>query len=158
MKMDKESLVKNRFWIGLIAFAPLWLLILLVALFSSGNKAAANARKSTTQGRPERDHQARRTNVHHAGRREAEGLEKQKDKVWAEAWKGQKDLMKWPDGIDNKTQLEAAAYFGDELSPSQRNQFRAQGLYSAQLPPEGMQNLARPRRCRLGKTRPSGRL
>jgi uncharacterized membrane protein len=141
MKMDKESLVKNRFWIGLIAFAPLWILIFLVAVFSAGDKAAANLVKvkqskddlSKIPAVPK--NQSFTTLV----AEKQKDLEKQKDKVWAEAWKVQKDLMKWPNGIDNRPQLEAAAYFGDELSPGQRNQFRAKGCYYAQLPPEGMQ-------------------
>jgi hypothetical protein len=42
MKVDKDALVKHRFWVGLGAFTLLWLIILMVALFSAGSKAAEN--------------------------------------------------------------------------------------------------------------------
>jgi hypothetical protein len=145
MKMDKESLSKNRFWIGLIAFAPLWLLIFIVALLSSGSAASGQKAivdkangdlKAITNPRNER--------YTELVAQKQKALEKQKDMVWAEAWKGQKDLMKWPAGVENQPQLEAAAYFGDELSPNQRNQFRGESAYGAQLPEEAIRNWLAP--------------
>jgi hypothetical protein len=134
MKMDKETLLKHRFWIGMIAFAPIWLLILIIALASSGS--AADAKKKDIDGadtalkgisNPKNEKYTQLV----AEKQKA--LEGQKDKVWAEAWKAQKDLMKWPDGIDGKPQLEGG-YFGDPLSPAQRTQFRDPKNYFGQLP------------------------
>ncbi|HEX5271731.1 MAG TPA: hypothetical protein VFW33_14635, partial [Gemmataceae bacterium] len=134
MKMDKESLAKNRFWIGLIAFGPIWLLVFVIALFSSGTQAEEKAKEIkgardavTAISRPVNE---RFTTLIEAKEKD---LKAQKDKVWAEAWKGQKDLMKWPDGMDGKAQLEAG-YFGDPLTPAQRSQFRDVKNYYAELP------------------------
>jgi hypothetical protein len=145
MKMDKESLVKNRFWIGLIAFGPLWLIIFFVAVFTSGSSAGG---QKTILGKTDSDLKSingpkneRFTELVH--QKELD-LEKQKDKVWAAAWQGQKDLMTWPAGVTNRADLEANAYFGQELSINERTQFRGENGYATQLPEEGIKNWLAP--------------
>jgi len=97
MKMDKETLLKNRFWVGLIAFGPLWLIILIVALVNCGDTAASNKGKVA---KAKQDVTAlkdiKNENFTHLLADKQKDLEKQKDKVWAQAWKGQTDLMTWP--------------------------------------------------------------
>ena len=41
LNIDKEQLIKHRFWIGLGVFVPLWLIILLVLWTSVGGTVSA---------------------------------------------------------------------------------------------------------------------
>jgi hypothetical protein len=144
MKIDKESLLKNRFWVGLIAFGPLWLILLIVALVFCGDTAAKNA-KELKDGQQKVTGLKDIKNENYTGLLAAKqkDLEKQKDKVWAEAWKGQTDLMKWP-GIDGREQLQDHGYFGEELSPTLCRQFKDDGKYNSQLTDEEVANRLRP--------------
>ncbi len=134
MKMDKEALAKNRFWIGLGAFALLWLIVFLVMLIGSGSEKAARAKEiSDADGALKAISAPKNASFTKLLEQKQKSLEKQKDGVWAVAWKGQKDLMAWPNGVENKASLEAG-YFGDPLTPAQRSQFRDPKSYAAQLP------------------------
>src|SRR5712671_5304443 len=97
MKVDKEALLKNRFWIGLGVFVPLWVIIFLVALFSSGDakvKAEAEVKKTETKVKGISD--IKNDRFTSLLEKKKADLQKQKDKVWKEAWKGQSNLMFWP--------------------------------------------------------------
>jgi len=140
MKMDKEFLLKNRFWVSLIAFGPIWLLILLIALIVMGDKYKTYAKavadsETAVKGLKDIKNDSFTDGV---GKRKTE-LEKQKDKVWAEAWKGQRNLMFWPDNprFRSKVALETTGYFGQELAPGERADFKEPGIYDAQLPVKG---------------------
>jgi hypothetical protein len=135
MKMDKETLLKNRFWVGLVVFGPLWLIILIIALVSSGSEAATKKKEmEDASGKLKAISNPKNERFTVLVEEKKNGLQAQKDKVWAEAWKGQKDLMKWPEGMDGRAQLEANGYFGDALTPGQRTQFRDAKNYATQLP------------------------
>src|SRR5262249_55875019 len=67
-----------------------------------------------------------------------EALKKQKEKVWAEAWKGQATMMFWPTfehSDPTKARLEND-YFGDPITDLERSDFREPGTYDGQIPPK----------------------
>ncbi len=150
MKMDKETLLKNRFWVGMGTFGPLWLIILIVALVSSGDKASANKKTlDDKQKGVEGLRDIKNNNYTSLLAEKTTDLKKQKDKVWEAAWKGQTDLMTWPN-IRAKDYLERQGYFGEEISPTDRNQFRERGVYDSQLPAEEVAKRLEPIRPRNG--------
>src|SRR5689334_17026151 len=96
-KVDKDALLKHRFWIGLGIFALIWLIVLLIALISLGDKVDAprkevKGKKDAVVGLKD----IKNENFTSLVTEKKLELEEQKKKVWAEAWKGQADLMFWP--------------------------------------------------------------
>ena len=155
MKMDKEFLLKNKFWVSLIGFAPIWLVILLVALLSSGSKAKefrTKVESVTKQVTGIKNNDVRNENFTVVVAERKAELTKEKDKVWKEAWKGQRTLMFWPDNprFRSKLQLETAGYFGQEIAPGERADYKEPGIYDAQLPPESLRDRLRPIDAKAG--------
>jgi hypothetical protein len=138
MKMDKETLLKNRFWVGLIAFGPIWLLAFIIAIATAGDKASKNAADiDKTKKKVAGIRDPKNEKFTDLLAKKQKDLTERKEEVWAQAWKGQADLMTWPNNVEGKAELERAGYFGDELSPAQRVQFRDEDNgYKSQLPPD----------------------
>src|SRR5438128_1023075 len=101
MKVDKETLIKHRFWIALGAYALLWLLLLLMLPLMIGSSASA-ARKVYTDANTAVDNiKSPKVNFSNDAwlsplKQKEEDLKKRKEKVWQAAWETQKDLMTWP--------------------------------------------------------------
>jgi hypothetical protein len=145
MKVDKDTLVKHRFWVGLGAFTLLWLIILMVALFSAGSKAAENALKVKKQ----KDDVVNQKDIKNERftslvTEKKEELQKQKNQVWKEAWKGQATMMFWPHPQRNPgvwERLEREGYFSEEIDPNDRSDYKQPGVYDSQLPVDGENGL-----------------
>ncbi len=151
MKIDKEYLLKNRFWVSLIAFAPIWLVVLLVAWISMGTtfktyaKTVADKKAAFNTLGDVRNESFTQPVID----RKAE-LEKEKKKVWKEAWKGQDaspgrpGLMFWPENprFRSRGLLETSGYFGQEIPAGERSDFKEPGIYDAQLPVAGENGVA----------------
>jgi hypothetical protein len=141
MKVDKDALVKHRFWVGLGAFTLLWLIILMVALFSAGSKAAENATKLKKQ----KDDVTNQKDIKNEKftslvTEKKQELEKQKDQVWKQAWLGQTNMMFWPHPQRRPEvweRLEREGYFGEEIAPGERSDYKNDGVYDSQLPVQG---------------------
>jgi hypothetical protein len=118
MKLDKETLIKQRFWIALGAVVLLVLLVWIV------DTAAVSG--DTTRKRGEYESQLKGiTGIKDAkndkftkmlGEKKDE-ISKQKGIVWGEAWNPQSDLMNWPTKPDAPLNaILAKAYFGDSIN------------------------------------------
>jgi hypothetical protein len=138
MKVDKETLLKHRFWIGLGVFALLWVLLLLFVPVKIGGAAAEQQAKYTKAktdvgkiATPRKDFANDRW-VEPLKKKE-DALKTQKDKVWKASWETQKDLMDWPG--DSRAPLDKElrdAYFLDKIAdPLERQRF-ADTLYAPQ--------------------------
>src|SRR5713101_6986091 len=125
MTLDKETLIKHRFWISLCVFVLLWLVvvILIPTVQGSNNAKEEEKYKKSQQGadsikQPKTEH-FRQPLVEKEGE-----LKKQKNKVWAQAWEPQATIMDWPQG--GKAQLGtklSGAYFGDYISLNDRSEY-----------------------------------
>jgi hypothetical protein len=139
MKVDKDTLVKQRFWVGLGAFALLWLIVLLVALFSSGDKAVANAAKVKAQkDQINGAKDIKNENYTIPVTQKKEELQGKKNVVWKDAWKGQETMMFWPQPKDHSEvwdRLAQQGHFGDEIAGGDRTDYR--NVYGSQLPIDG---------------------
>jgi hypothetical protein len=115
-KIDKETLIKNRFWVMLVGVVPL-VLVALIWLKTVVASANAKDRLSTEEVKSKLQKQAdglQGTEDEFKALREKVGkLKEKRQEVWKAAWDIQKDLMTWPKarefaGLDK-------LYFGDPL-------------------------------------------
>jgi hypothetical protein len=142
-KLDKDSLQKNRFWIGLGGFALIWLIALIVLLCSgdsSGQEKIDAARKKLTSITNPK-------NINHLKPLEQkyQVLNKQKDVVWAQAWDAQKEMMQWPvpeQDSEYWEKLSTDASFGDKLKDEQLTTFPK--LYASVLTTEEIRQIVDP--------------
>jgi hypothetical protein len=137
MKVDKDTLVKQRFWVGLGAFALFWLIVLLVALFTLSDKATGSAGKLKAQKEQinnAKDIKNERYTELVAQKKEE--LQGKKNEVWAQAWLPQQGIMFWPkEGAGPWRHLELEGYFGETIAPNDLTAYR--GLYDSQMPVDG---------------------
>lgn len=133
MKMDKDFLMKHRFWLLLGAFVPIWGLTVLMLLSDVGGKsekqkAYEDALKSVNFSSP------KNASFLEPLKKQEETFRKQKDKVWERSWKNQDGLMTWADAPQAPFGRRLKnAYFGDELSDYQERVFYARNLYLKQF-------------------------
>src|SRR5262245_49717907 len=97
MKIDKETLIKHRFWLGLALAVPLTLLAIFVLLtiVSGGIAEAYNRRLAAVKGITDLPNAKNEKNVE-AKRVEAALVEAQKNEVWAKLYESQKHRFRWP--------------------------------------------------------------
>jgi hypothetical protein len=137
MKVDKETLIKHRFWIGLGVFLLFWLILTIVLPFTIGSLAAAkrkeftDAVKSVEGIKEPRKHFANPAWVAPLQSKE-EILKGKKNEVWKASYEPQDGIMTWPSDPQNISPLNESlknAYFGDPLSDRDRLRY-AEELYN----------------------------
>ncbi len=104
MKLDKETLVKHRFWILLGVEVPLVLIATLVLLFGV-RKAIAELEKKVDADvkKPLSIKEIRNQKWLDDLTKQEQDIVGKLDKIWADGWKEQDDLATWPTS-PNKTQ------------------------------------------------------
>ncbi len=147
MKVDKEFLLKHRFWIALGAYALLWLLLLIMLPVMVGSSAAAakktyddataSVKKINSPPGPNGKKGDFANDAWIAPLKDKEGeLKKRKEVVWKAAWDTQKDLMTWPADPKGTFHLDRDlkdAYFLDPIpDPAARKRY-ADTLYLPQF-------------------------
>jgi hypothetical protein len=101
-KIDKEVLIKNRFWIGLGVFGVLWLVAVIVVEASgddSKKKAWSDAKtaiENAKQKGPKTEAYQAPWNAHGKKFRE------HKDVIWKQAWEQQANMYTWPEDMPVK--------------------------------------------------------
>src|SRR5262245_48618842 len=101
MAMDKDTLVKHKFWVMLAVAAPLALgaIFLLLTVVSSSVAAIRKANEDAVKNiRPPND--AKNDENVKVKKSEAEKVIETKDKAWAKAWSEQEKFFTWPKGFD----------------------------------------------------------
>jgi hypothetical protein len=103
MKLDKETLVKHKFWIGLGVFALLWLIAIVMLAFTAGaeikkNKADYEKADKAIKGvkNVKSPHFLPKWIEHQ------DMFRRHKDVVWEKGWNHQKGLYDWPSVEDWK--------------------------------------------------------
>jgi hypothetical protein len=134
MNLDKEALAKNRFWILLGVFVPLWLFVVIL-LGGSVAGTISEARKKYEDAKKELDQQkdVKNDNFIKPLQEKEEALKQKKEEVWAAAWKGQDGLMTWPGNPQAPLhETLQKAYFGDDMPYGHRLEF-GDNLYLTQF-------------------------
>src|SRR5947208_12194139 len=124
MKIDKEALLKNQFWIGL-GSAGVLLLGSLVVLFLGPAQRAANARASFTKFKETLAEQKDFKNPEFVKpwKERKDEFTGRKDRVWADAYKTQDGLMTWPQ-FNVFENLQKNGYFGDYISDAAIQEYK----------------------------------
>jgi hypothetical protein len=115
MQVDKEFLMKHRFWILLGVDVPLVLIAYLIIVFSVSSVISAEAAKVETAKKdlrgisnPKNDKWVK------AAATRADNVTGKQNDVWGRAWQAQDGLMTWPAEMTPKY---GRAYFGDPIDP-----------------------------------------
>jgi hypothetical protein len=132
--MDKNSLKKHHFWI------LLGLAVVLIPIACSGamlgvGGAAEEKTKKIEAKLTDLNKQKPRSDEYRAKLGEQkEELQKQKDRVWQDAYKAQAGLIRWPSALNRLNELadKGQLFFGDPIDDSDRNTFRSPDVYRAE--------------------------
>src|SRR5947209_6855869 len=132
MKVDKEVLLKQHFWILLILVVVLPLVCLLI-LWTSASAKVEDAEKSV------KDAEVKLTNIKDPKNKKFEDLLKVKDekvdaqktKTWGQAWKEQADMLTWPENLEGADKLKDM-YFLDKMPIDWRVDYDRKKPYQAQ--------------------------
>ena len=121
MKIEKETLVKNMFWILLGAYVTLGLFVILW-LETSVEGAVESERQKITAHRDKLKKNADQAKLNgltelNLCKDKINTLTKRKDEVWQEQWDGQQGLMFWPDKVAD---TYANLRFGEAVEPKIR--------------------------------------
>ncbi len=134
MKVDKEVLIKQHFWI-LLSLAALLPLICLFILWTYASDSVEGKKKEVTATKDRLNKIKNPKNdkwLAALGEKETK-VEAQKDKVWAEAWKAQADMIEFPESFSGAKEVNEKSHFGDPLSEDFRIRYaRLNGPYRAQ--------------------------
>jgi hypothetical protein len=103
MKLDKETLIKNRFWVLVAAVVPL-VLIAFVVLWFGVRSAIAKKQAAVDQAmkEPEGIKDTRNQRGIDALKEREKKVEAIWKKVWEEAWNSQVELITWPSEVQNR--------------------------------------------------------
>jgi hypothetical protein len=135
VSIDKETLIKHRFWIALGTFALFWLVVLILVPTVQGSrnrdlKTDYDGDKKKVEGINDVKTDAVRKPLEVKEGR----IKEQKNIVWAEAWKNQSGMMTWPE--DDRARLNeklSNAVFGRYISTDDRGVYAGSngtnGLY-----------------------------
>jgi hypothetical protein len=131
-KVDKEMLIKHRFWI-LAGFFLLLVLIPLLVLATSVSATISAEEVKLTQAKKSLNDIKNPKNDKwvEAYQKQDSIVGKRKDEAWEEAWKLQEHMMTWPETLEAKFK-EKYKYFGEPIEEFERDDFAK--VYDSQLP------------------------
>src|SRR5262249_34557516 len=138
MKLDKEMLLKNQFWIAL-GGAGVLLLALIAILFLGPAKRAANARTSYEDFKKTLEvKEFKNSSFVKPWDERKDVFTGRKNEVWEAAYRTQDGLMTWPfkdkeSSYSNFQKLGQAGHFGDPISNDDLLAYKEK-LYKTQLP------------------------
>jgi hypothetical protein len=134
MKLDKDTLIKHRFWIGLGTFLLIWLVGTIILLLSGGSAVAEKKKKYKASeaaisghSRPKNDRFLKPWNDY------GQKFRNQKDGVWQQAWRVQQHMHTWP-GSPKYPLDQKLLYPTDPFSGDWRDAYwNVKGLYWTQF-------------------------
>jgi hypothetical protein len=116
MRVDKELLIKQHFWILLALFLILWL-VAVVMIKTSAAAAGGKAKSdfdSSKAGITGAEGKSSKNDTFNAPWNEyGKTYRGQKEKVWGDAWNIQKDMFDWP--YNSETPLNELKYYDDKI-------------------------------------------
>jgi len=132
MKVDKEVLLKQHFWILLVLVVVLPLVCLLI-LWTSASAKVEDAEKTVKVVEqklinitsPKNDKFVKVVDE------KDKKVDAQKTKIWEAAWKEQADMFTWPESLEGADKLKEM-YFGDQMPVDWRLDFDKKKPYQAQ--------------------------
>jgi hypothetical protein len=134
MAIDKETLIKHRFWIALGVFVVFCLIgVILILTVQGSNNAVVEKKYKDTITSVEAIKNPKSPHFRKPLEEKEAELKKHKNVVWEKAWAPQADLMTWPEGGNARlSERLREAYFGDFIAPNDRTEYGAK-LYQQYL-------------------------
>lgn len=134
MKVDKEALLKQHFWIllSLVALLPL---ICLIVLWTAAADTIEVKKKdvTATKDKLKKIQNAKNTRWLDALGERLTKVDSQKDKIWKVAWDKQADMIYFPENLTGAQEVNDKLSFGDALSENFRIIYdRTPNLYKSQ--------------------------
>jgi hypothetical protein len=116
MKVDKEVLLKQHFWI-LLSLLLVLPVVCLILLWTSASAKVDEAEKTVkaTEGKLTKINSPKNQKWVDKLNEKDEKVEAQKTKIWEKAWKDQADLITWPENLEGVDKLNVA-YYGDPIA------------------------------------------
>lgn len=103
MKMDKETLIRHRFWVLAGAEIPLVLIALAVLVFGVRSQVVATQQKIESQvNKPKEIKEARNDRWVERLKKEEAAVVKVLHRVWKEGWDSQAELVTWPQDVQKE--------------------------------------------------------
>ncbi len=137
MKIDKETIVKNHFWILLGIYAPAVLVALMLVLFgvsATVGEKASNLKKTKDDLSSKAKGDLKNDRWVKVLEGKEEKLQGQKNDMWRRVWEGQATIMTWPASLENEFPELKKAYFMDKLGTRLRDKYAHDAnTYHAQL-------------------------
>jgi hypothetical protein len=145
MTIDKETLIKHRFWIALGVFVVLILVaVLLIPIFQGSANAALEKKYQDTVKLVEAIKSPKSEHFRKPLEEKEGELKKHKNIVWEKAWAPQADFMTWPQGGNAQlSEKLSKAYFGDYIAPNDRTEYGAK-LYQQYLESLHLPDMVKP--------------
>jgi hypothetical protein len=145
MTIDKETLIKHRFWIALGVFVLLWLVgVILIPTVQGSNNEQVEKKYTAAKTAVEGIKSPKSPNWRKPLEEKEAELKDQKGKVWKQAWEPQSDLMTWPEGGSARLSEKLSnAYFGDYIAPNDRSEYRST-LYKQYLDSLHLADMVKP--------------
>src|SRR4051794_23769880 len=121
--MDKQALKKHHFWILLGLAVILIPVVLSGAVFGVGNRAAEEKGKIEAKLKALQGQQVKGKDYRDKLDEQKVELQKQKTRVWRDAYAAQAGLIRWPNTLNHLNDLmvtpnfetPAKLYFGDPI-------------------------------------------
>jgi hypothetical protein len=131
-KLDKEALIKHRFWIGLGLFGAIWIVGIIVVKVSGDEtkKKAWEDAKKEIEGTKSKGVKTEKWQDPW----NAFGVvfSKQKDKIWKAAWEQQALMYDWPDKMAKPVYYPDDRFGSDDRSDVVNRDYYRTVLYPAQ--------------------------
>src|SRR5260370_35081619 len=132
MKVDKEVLLKQHFWLLLILVVVLPLVCLLI-LWTSASAKVEDAEKTVkgVEDKLNKINQPKNKKFEDVLKEKDEKVDAQKTKIWKAAWEEQADMFTWPESLEGADKLKQM-HFGDSMIVDWRMDFYKKNPYQAQ--------------------------
>jgi hypothetical protein len=141
MKLDKDTMVKQKFWFLLGAFALLWIVAVSVLKLGAADVAEAKRKAFDTVQKDSKNAVAKGKNesFYNPWREHGDKFRQRKDVVWADAWEVQnadkappeRRFVTWPSSSTTKD-LQKLLYTDDPIGEEERREYK-NSLYKRQL-------------------------
>jgi hypothetical protein len=134
MRVDKEVLIKQHFWILLGLFLILWFVCVALIKTSAadiGDKAKTEFKTARDNIKGAESKPAKNDSFNKPWNEYGAAYKNQKEKVWSDAWQVQKDMFDWPSS--ERSPLNRLQYPDDEIKFLERTEYR-ETLWKSQFP------------------------
>ena len=136
MRVDKEVLIKQHFWILLGLFLILWFVCVALIKTSAadiGTKAKTDFTAARDAIKGAEGKAPKNASFNTPWNDYGAAYKGQKEKVWKDAWQVQKDMFDWPSRDEPNCRLNRLQFPDDELSFPERIAYREE-LWKSQFP------------------------